>query len=72
MRENDAFAFRKTYSVDQAGVIGAIRKDHVFGPQKSAQQSNVCRVSGRKVQGSFSADPPGEILFEESPGLIVP
>src|SRR3977135_1878562 len=44
MRENNALALGEANAIDQAGMVRAVRKNGVFGPQNGVQQSDICRI----------------------------
>ena len=72
MRKNNALGFCQAHAIDQAGVIGAVRKNHIVRAQDRAKQTDVRRIAGSKIKRSLSPNPPREIVFDGRPTFIVP
>src|SRR5213593_3316943 len=71
VRNDDSAGMRESDSIDEAGMVRGIRKNHIAWSEKRAQQSDVRRISGRKIQRRVGADEFGKPGFEIFPALVI-
>ena len=71
VRNDGSAGMRQTYSIDKTGVVRSIRKNHIATSEKRAQQSDVRRISGWKIQRGIGANESGKLHFETFPALVI-